>query len=158
MSSFISCAHYRYPVFSPSNANFVLVWFCHYMYISSANTMPTFWFPVMTQALWFPLLEAMMAPQKLSSSAAAPHLHCEGKPVGTTGPRHLPHQHTFCLQNLLWQWRPQSYSPVVSQWGPVVSILPCAFLYVWYLDNLSRKCIVSAADQQSVLRYQTGLG
>lgn len=30
------------------------------------------------EALWFPLLEAMMAPQKLSSSAAAPpHLHCE---------------------------------------------------------------------------------
>ncbi|KAL6045169.1 hypothetical protein STEG23_013860, partial [Scotinomys teguina] len=28
------------------------------------------------EALWFPLLEAMMAPQKLSSSAA-PHLHCE---------------------------------------------------------------------------------
>ncbi|EGV95896.1 Vacuolar protein sorting-associated protein 8-like [Cricetulus griseus] len=28
------------------------------------------------EGLWFPLLEAMMAPQKLSSSAA-PHLHCE---------------------------------------------------------------------------------
>ncbi|CAO2631345.1 Vacuolar protein sorting-associated protein 8 homolog [Lemmus lemmus] len=28
------------------------------------------------EALWFPLLEAMMAPQKLSSSAA-PHRHCE---------------------------------------------------------------------------------
>ncbi|GAB1300127.1 Vacuolar protein sorting-associated protein 8 homolog [Apodemus speciosus] len=29
------------------------------------------------EELWFPLLEAMMAPQKLSGSAAPPHLHCE---------------------------------------------------------------------------------
>uniref|UniRef100_A0A8C6MPM6 Vacuolar protein sorting-associated protein 8 homolog n=1 Tax=Mus spicilegus TaxID=10103 RepID=A0A8C6MPM6_MUSSI len=29
------------------------------------------------EALWFPLLEAMMTPQKLSSSAAPPHPHCE---------------------------------------------------------------------------------
>lgn len=88
--------------------------FCQYAYISTVNTMLMVWFPLMPQALWFPLLEAMMAPQKLSSSAA-PHRHCEGKPIRINLTGHSPAH--FCLQSLLWQ----SPSPVAfcccPQWS-----------------------------------------